>query len=271
MEDLESILSTDTPSSDQSPPAPDLSGQPRDEHGRFASTDQTGDGKPDILADQQAAPPAAPQEPQDHIPVAALKDERQKRQQLEAQLQEYQNYFQALQQQQNQPQVQAPDPNVDFNGWLNWRDQQIAAQIRESVMGEVQNYGNQVTVMNRAQVSEALARQRHEDYDKVIDGSFSEAVQANPNIVTLLARDPDPASFAYRTAKQWEQAKSLGNSEPVDRAQIEAQVRAQIMSELGLSNKQAPSSLASERSVSVPRSGVAWGGPTDLGDILGTR
>src|SRR5574339_195386 len=91
-------------------PPPETIGQPRDEHGRFAPK-ETGEEEP-----PQEAPPASEPEPS-HIPVAALRDERAKRQQYEDQLrqanerlQQYDAYF--AQQNGQQPQEE-PDP-VEF-------------------------------------------------------------------------------------------------------------------------------------------------------------
>lgn len=270
---LSDILTSEPDEAPAGAPPAEQSGQPRDEHGRFAPASETGDGQPpadDAAPADPAAPPAAPQnEDAGHIPVAALRDERQRRQQLEQQLEQALGYIQSLQTpQQPQHQPEAPDPNVDFAGWLNWRDQQIASQIRDAIMGEVQQYGSQVTVQNRAQVSEALARQRHDDYDKVIDGPFKEAIAANPMLVEHLKQAPDPAMFAYNAGKQYDQARQFGSTAPVSREQIEAEIRQQIMTELGMSGSpKAPISLASERSVGS-RSGPTWSGPAELGDIL---
>lgn len=252
-------------------PSTEASERPRDPAtGKFVSASDPGDETREaaLTPSTEAAPPAAQQEAEPaHIPVAALKDERQKRQQAEDQLRQYEAYFTSLQQPQPQ-QPAAPDPNVDFNGWLNWRDQQIAAQIRESIMGEVTQYGDQFRTTTRAEVSELQARQRHEDYDAVIESSFKEAVAANPFLVSQLAQAQDPAEFAYKSGKQWAASKQFGSDTPPSRDEVVAQVRAEIMAELGLSSTPtAPSSLASERSVGS-RSGPAWAGPADLRSLL---
>jgi hypothetical protein len=96
----------------------------------------------------------------------------------------------------------------------------------------------------------------------------------NPLLIDQLKRAPDPANFAYQAAGKYLEAKQAGSPEASSRGAIEAEIRQQIMSELGLSSgaspsasARAPSSLASERSIGS-RSGPAWSGPTALGDIL---
>lgn len=250
-------------------PTPEQSERARDEHGRFVSASDPGDENPEAATPPtEAAPPAAPQDAEpDRIPVAALRDERQKRQQLEEQLRQYEAYFASQQQPQPQPPA-APDPNEDFAGWLNWRDQQIADQVEQRIMQRVEQYGSQVETSNLVKVTQALARQRHEDYDTVVSGPFMEAVASNPMLVEHLKQAEDPAIFAYNAGKQYEQAKQFGSNAPVSREAIEAEIREKIMAELNLSSTpKAPSSLASERSVGS-RSGPAWSGPTAIGDIL---
>lgn len=277
---LDDLLSDEptTEASEPEAPSTETSERPRDPAtGKFVSASDPGDENPEPAQQAtEAAPPAASQDEPGHIPVAALRDERQRRQTAEEearknaeQLRQYEAYFQSLQQQQ-QPQPQAPDPNEDFAGWLNWRDQQIAAQIRDTIMQEVTQYGDQFRTTTRAEVSELQARQRHQDYDQVIDGSFKEAVAANPFLVSQLAQAQDPAEFAYNAGKQWAASKAYGSEAPPSRDEIVAQVRAEIMAELGVpqSQRTAPSSLASERSVGT-RSAPAWPGPPTLNELLG--
>lgn len=253
------------------------SDRPRDEHGRFVSAESSGE-TPETAEtpSTEAAPPAAQQEaPQGQVPTAALLDERRQRQELEQKVKQWEQLFAQQYAAQAQPQYQqqqpeAPDPNEDFAGWLNWRDQQIAAQIRDTIMQEVTQYGDQFRTTTRAEVSELQARQRHQDYDQVIDGSFKEAVAANPFLVSQLAQAQDPAEFAYNAGKQWAASKQFGSEAPPSRDEIVAQVRAEIMAELGVpqSQRTAPSSLANERSVGA-RSAPAWGGPPTLNELLG--
>lgn len=266
--DLDSILNDEPieqPAIEAQPP--EQSERPRDENGRFVSASDPGDENPEPAQQpaQAAAPPAAQQDAeQGNIPVAALRDERQKRQQLEAQLQQYQQYFASLEQQQPAQPAEVPDMYVDPQGYTQW----VAAQIRENIMQEVQQYGSQFETSNLARVSEMLARQRHADYDEKI-AVVVEAAKSNPHIAYEVANAADPAEHAYKVASNILAARQLGTTEIPSRDAIEAEIREKIMAELGLSSKPtAPSSLASDRSLAVSRSGPAWGGPETLEDIL---
>lgn len=235
---------------------PETIGQPRDEAGRFAPKDQQGEEQqePEAPAAQEGPPPSE-QEPS-HIPVAALKDERSKRQQIEAEkqelaarLQRYEAYFQQLEQQSQQTDEE-PDPVAV-----------LTAQIKQQVMSEVQH--QQLT--DRVNMTEVLARQKWADYDEKVE-LFKEEVQKNPYLMQQLMRAPNPAEYAYQVSEQIAVARNYGSAQP-SREQLKAELREELKAELGLGRPQAPTTLANDRSVGS-RSGPAWSGPTDLGDIF---
>lgn len=232
-------------------------GRARDEHGRFVA--KTGE-EPEAVAEaapEASAPPAQQEAAQ--VPVAALQDERQKRQQAEDRLRQYDEYFARLQaQSQQQP---APDMFEDPDGFKA----RLAADLRAELMQELGPVVQQHGTLTRAEVSEMLARQKHEDYDDKIE-VFKEAMQANPFLIEQLKQAPDPATFAYNAANKYLEAKQYGGVSP-SREQIEAELREKIMAEVGLSRPQAPSTFAGDRSVGS-RSGPAWAGPTPLGEML---
>lgn len=261
--DLNSILN-DEPTTETTPTETEEAKEARlrDERGRFASASDPGDETPEAPA-PEAAPPAAQQEAEPgHIPVAALRDERQKRQQLEAQLQQYETYFSQLQQPPQQP-AEVPDMYTDPEGYTRW----VAEQVEQRIMGQVQQYGSQVETTNLARVSELLARQRYTDYDQTVAAAV-EANKANPFIATQVAQAEDPAEAAYRIGKNILAAQQLGTAEIPSRDALKNELRAELMAELGLSSTpKAPSSLASEGSV-ASRSGPAWAGPPSLDDLL---
>lgn len=225
-------------------------GQPRDEQGRFATKEPGVEEQ-----SSQEEPPSSEQEPT-HIPIAALKDERTKRQQIEAErqqmaerLQQYEAYFQSLQ---NGGQEEEPDP---------------VQLIAQQVMSQLQPQQEMQFLTQKVEFAEALARQKWADYDEKVE-HFKEAAKANPFLIQELRTAANPAEYAYGVANQILEAKAY--SQQPSREQIEAEMRAKIMAELGMSNQpKAPTSLVNERSVGS-RSGPAWSGPTPLGDILGS-
>lgn len=244
---LDDILNSE-PAAEQQP---ETIGQPRDEQGRFAPKDEPGEQlEPEA---QDSGPPPQEQE-QSHIPIAALKDERTKRQQVEAErqelaarLQQYEAYFQQLQQ---GGQEEEPDPI------------QVIAQ---QVMSQLQPQHEMQMLRQKADFAEVLARQRWADYDEKVE-HFKEAARSNPFLLQELSRAADPAEYAYNVSNRILEAKQYGSAP--SREEIEAQMREKIMAELGMNRPQVPTTLANERSVGS-RSGPAWAGPTPLGQILG--
>lgn len=261
MSDIDSILNGEPePAPEVEAPEPET-GQPRDEHGRFAN--QAGDETeaavvPDDAPPVEGPPPSEPE--QGHIPVAALKDERAKRQQAEEQLRRYEQHFAELQAQQQAPSPQA-DLDPDTQAFFDLVQEQTLARL----MPQIQQQMQQTTALNRAEVSEFLARQKYQDYDQQVE-VFKQALEENPVLLGELQRAPDPADYAYQAARRYAEAKQYSQGPTAE--QREAEIRAKIMAEIGVSRPTAPSSLASERSVGG-RTGPAWSGPRSLGDLLG--
>jgi len=229
-----------------------LSGQPRDEQGRFAPVEQT--QQEDQGDQQQEAPPASEPE-QGHIPIAALKDERGKRQRIEEEfrqaqerLAQYEAYFQQVNQQQ-------PDPEQDPVEFL-----------AQEVLNRVQPQTQQQYQVMRVQVAEQFARQKWADYDEKVE-TFKEEAQRNPFLWKELASAENPAEYAYNVAGNILAARTYGDAPPPSREQIEAEIREKIMAEIGMSKPAVPTSLANTQSRGA-RSGPAWSGPTSWGDIL---
>lgn len=221
--------------------------QPRDEQGRFASGEQA--------ETPQEGPPPSEQEPS-HIPFAALKDERAKRQQMEEQfrqsadrLSQYEAYFAQMQQGQQPQQEQDP---------LALVAQQVAQMLQPQTEMQL--------LTMRVNIAEEQARAKWADYDERVE-TFKEAAKANPFLLQELKAAANPAEYAYNAASRMIEAKQYGSPAP-SREQMEAEIRQKIMAEIGMTQKpQAPVSMAQEQSRGA-RSGPAWSGPTPLGDIL---
>lgn len=243
---LDDILSDDTPQIEQQ----EETSQLRDEQGRFAAQDT---GEPQETAQQEGPPPSEPE--QSHIPIAALKDERAKRQQIEAErqqlaerLQQYEAWFA---QQQGQGQQQEHDP---------------LEIIAQQVMQRLQPQTEMQMLTMRVNVAEDIARQKWADYDEKVE-HFKAAVQQNPFLLQELKAAPNPAEYAYNAAQRILEAKSYGQpGSSMD--DMEAKVREKIMAELGLNKPQAPTSLVTEQSKGT-RSAPAFAGPTPMSQILG--
>lgn len=225
------------------PEAP--SGPTRDEHGRFA----TKGVEPAETADTV---PPTDKLPQDEY--KAIREEREKRQTLEKELEALRNQIQQLQQPQEPP---APPPSIwdDEQGWQTHLQNQVLQQA------------NQISRIN---ASEMAARSQHQDFQEMFD-LFNEMAGSNPQLVQQAMADPHPWGKAYQIAKNY---KSMQDLAAVDVNDLRAKLKEELLAELQQGNSPVapsiPATLSGERSV-ASRSGPAWAGPTPLSEILGRR
>lgn len=219
----------------------------RDEKGRFAPK-----GEND-------APPASQE---GHIPVAALKDERNKRQALEAELNQLRQQYQA--QAQPQPQVQGPpDRWEDPEGYDQWLIAQAANYAGQAARVEARQEFESQRIRSAADEAKA----KHPDYVEKI-GVFEQMAQLNPMLWQEMSRAPNPAEYAYNTARLQVEIMQHGGIEGMIEARMSARENAAIQGVQDRLPSSAPPTLSSERSVGA-RSGPAWSGPTPLSELLG--
>lgn len=236
------------------PEAPQGDGRPRDEHGRFAPKEGTGvEPQPEATQAEEAepVPPTGDQLPKDVY--EPLKAERQKRQELQMQLE-------ALQQQIAR-QNQAPPPEVpEF-----WDNPDAAFEARFERFGSqlMQQFKMQQD-MERINASEVAAKGKYADYGESF-GAFQQAANANPALIDQMKAAPDPAEFAYKTGKRAMDLEKVGSLDELlkaERAKWEAELKAAAPAPQAF-----PSTTATDGSVGQ-RSGPAWAGPTDISDLL---
>jgi hypothetical protein len=230
-------------------------GQPRGADGKFLPKEAGVETPPEPV--EASAEPVPPTE-QAGLPkedFAALKDERRKRQAMEAELAEMRTQFARMQ---AKPPEQAPD---------FWDNPDAAMQARLDQFGEtlLQRF-EQKQQVERIDASEAQARAKHADFDDAFH-AFRQAVQANPALAQQMTKASDPAEFAYqkgKTALDLERVGSIDEMIKAERAKWEAEARAVVQP---AAQPMFPSSTVTERSVGQRR-GPEWSGPTPLGDIL---
>lgn len=154
--------------------------------------------------EETAEPTAAPEAPQT-IPLAALQDERRKRQELEAELNE-------IRARQTQP--ERPDLFVDPDAAL------------DMVRNEARQHADQRWI----QACRAMAQAQHADYgDK--ESIFMDLAKDNPTLAQEMLKADNPALFAYQTAEKHEKFQRMQNVDDYEkhvRAEIEAKVRAEM-------------------------------------------
>lgn len=229
--------------------------RPRDEKGRFAPK---GEKQPETAGE---APPASEEET-GNIPIAALKDERAKRQALEQQLAQMQQYLAQMQQPQPQQQQETtpPDRWEDPEGYDRWLMAQVT-QAAEQRAIEAFNY-------QRIATAAAQFRADKPDYEQAIH-AFGQMANQNPGLLAQMQQSPNPAEFAYTTAKQAMEIQSAGSLDAYiqQRAEQLAMERSQQVTQTAQQLPSAPPTISNSRSVG-PRSGQPWQGPTPLDDLL---
>lgn len=159
---------------------------------------KTDDGK-------AAAPPADKTEP-DHVPLAAVKDERRKRQEAERKAEDLEKRLAALE----KPSAKKPDIFEDPDG--------VLGSLRQEVQGQI--------LQTRIELSQDLMREKHEDYDE-LESEFYDLAKANPFLLQDPAFTKNPAKYAYETAKKARDAAGLKDVDKM-RAELEAKVRKEV-------------------------------------------
>lgn len=206
--------------------------------GKFAS-------KQDTTGVEDAVPPTDKLPKEDY---KAIREEREKRQALERELE-------ALRQQITQPQEPpAPPPSV-------WEDEN--AYGGHLVSTAVQ----QATFNAKLDMSEMMARQAHPDFEDM-KAAFVELMTQNPVLQQQALADPHPWNKAYEIAKNHKAMQELGAT---NLDELRAKVREELMAEMGASAQpqvQVPPTLSTERNVGA-RTGPEWTGPKSLDQLLG--
>lgn len=211
----------------------------RDEQGRFAA--KTGV--------DEAVPPTDKLPQEDY---KAIREEREKRQKLELELE-------ALRNQINQ-RPQEPPPSLwdDDQAW----QQHFGGQV---VSAAVQ----QATFKSKLDMSEMMARQANPDFNEAWE-PMNEFLNQNPQLAQQAIESAHPWDMAYKAFKNNKTMSELG---AVDVADLEAKLREQIMAEMQQSSAPAmqqsvPPSITGQRNVGA-RTGPTWSGPKSLSDMLG--
>jgi hypothetical protein len=226
-------------------------GPPRDEHGRFAPK-ETGDTAPEPEAEPMAeVPPTTQGLPPETF--KGLKEEREKRQNLERELEALKQQIQAAQQPKEPP---APPPSI-------WEDEQAYGG---HIVSTAVQQANMNAVLN---MSEMLNRREKQDFDDM-KGKFLQMAELNPALAQQALSDPDPWGKAYQIAKNAATMEELGAT---DLETLKAKLREELAAELKAQVPAAPAmnlppSLSTARNVGT-RSGPAWTGPKSINELLG--
>lgn len=144
--------------------------------------------------------PTAPEATKDqHVPLAALRAEREKRQRLERQLQELQ--------------AKPQEPMPDFFEAPEVHLQSVAQQTQQRMFMAL----------------EEMAREQYADFDEVA-ALVVEAAKENPLIQQQVLNAANPALAAYKLGKQLQERERMQDPEAY-RQQIEAELRQKLEAE----------------------------------------
>lgn len=228
------------------PSEPEDTGQPRDEHGRFAA-------KTGVDPETDTVPPTDKLPQEDY---KAVREEREKRQALERELEALRQQHQAL----KEPPAPPPSMWEDERGWQQHFGNEVVTTAVQ-----------QATLNAKLDMSEMMVRQANPDFDEV-KAEFLALAEQNPQLVQQALADPHPWNKAYQIAKNHKTMAELGATNLDD---LKTKLREEIMVELQQGSTpvpqarpQVPPSLTTERTVGG-RGGPAWAGPKPLSELLG--
>lgn len=234
--------------------------QPRNEDGQFASVETKAEPVAVVPAQEQKVEPIA--EPVKVEPVkveqhqeqltdkerafmAAARDERNKRQALEARLQELEA---------------AKQPEKEF-----W-------EAPEEKLNAFEAKIQQTMLKTKIDMAESIARTRYSDFDEKI-GVFAELLETTPGLHSQWMSALDPAEFAYKAGQNFMKFKESGSIEDM-RAKIAAEERAKIEAEYKAKELEREKKLSAiPNSVSgINGTGASaapvWNGPASLESLL---
>jgi len=299
--------STTKPADARPEPAEDLS---PDEVADIAAAGQVFEEQAKATAEEKAAKAASPKaedkapalpgdddeiEPSDVSGLkAALKATRQKarqwkekgtraeelEKQLNSHLERYgqldlaaRQMYAALQQQQDaerQPPQAPPDPMVDPEGALAYRDRLWAERLQE-----VERRTEHNSYMARLVPSQRLMRKEHPDYEEM-EILFKEAADADPRLWQAIRAQEFPAEYAYNVAKEIKLRREIAAAGSLDKyvEQLAATKLSAQQPTVPTQNPAAsapkappPQSLARVPSVTPRNASKTYSGPTPLTDL----
>lgn len=241
------------------PPEP----APEPEEAEAVQEEPTPEGEPEEVQAQEPEPEEKAETPPakhgKEVPLAALQDVRGKLKEERRRAEELEERLKRLEA------AKPEEPAPDF-----WDDP------RKAVRSEVEVVERRMAEMEK-QMSSAYLRLsmnqskmiHKEDFDSTLE-AFSQAAQDNPALVDQALASEHPGEYIYNTGKQFALLDTYGGDIMSMRAEIEREVRAQVMKELaGKGNKRQniPQAITDEPSASAPRS-KAESGPTPLENIF---
>jgi len=233
---------------------PEETAEQDDKGGEKTDDDSTTDDK---AAESNQDDAGSPSEPENKdtgtVPIAALLDEREKRQAFEKQVGELTDKLSTTE---AKP---LPDVLDDQEGFVK--------QLESKVKSETQAV--------RIEVSQDMMRTMHSDYDEM-EAKFVAMAKDNPDLISKMYATPLPAKFAYETAKKADKLADFENVEEWEAkktAELKASIKAEMEAEAkAKAEKDADTSGALSPSIAAQRAAGSNGSqkPADVPDPLET-
>lgn len=206
--------------------------------------------KPEPKGEESASPAPKPVEeakPQEQVPLAALKAEREKRQASEQRMQALEQELKRLQE---KPQTPA-EPEDEFAFFDN--PKAVLDRQRQEI---------------RLETSALVARSKYADFDEKATLFFQEMVAQNPAVIDAMLNNPNPAEYIYNEAKKHAEFKDFSDPEAY-KQKLREELRKELEAELEAKTKpRLPPDLAQAPSAGGQTTKPQWSGPTPMRDIL---
>ena len=228
-------------------------GRVRDETGKFVKKEEVKTEAKEVKETKEPEKKEIKETPRQEFSdkeralLAALQDERRKRQELE-----------------RKQEVKKPEKPF-------WEEPEAHFKaIEEQHKSWEQKQAERETI-NLLRVSELMSRKEHSDFDQMID-HFGRMVQEIPGLHAQWLQAPDPAEFAYKTAKQHRDLQEAGNIDTLrenirkeERLKVEQELKAKE-EKLKKEREDLPPTLSDARGTKQQK--TVWSGPTTLDDVL---
>lgn len=234
---------------------------------------------PAPTAGKSEPPPAPTTEPaaDDRVPVAALKDERSKRQEFERENAELRRKLEDAERRLAPPRPETVTPEdeslpEDFYENPGKALANVRRQAREEAVAAAEAKRLEHDVMR----SERAARKRYADYDEK-RAAFAERVQSDPVIRAefnkAIAEGEDFGDYVYETATKLQQYGGIRSIEDI-RAQVRKELEAELAAKRPPAEPAAPVAPVPTSLNATPSPTTTsreWSGPPPLEEILQPR
>lgn len=193
--------------------------------------------EPTPVPPAEPAAPAQPSIPPGYVPLAAQLDEREKRQALQRELDDYKR---KLEEATKKP-VEL-DAISDPDGFKNHFDQQIARTKWDTL-----------TTLSRTWAVKAHG----EETVKAAEEAIKAEVERNPGFFQTIERQPDPYDFGVSWHKRQQAIAKLGDKDPDTWFEEQAKARGYVLATPQPANGVAPAAPAPATPTPLPRPSLA--------------